>query len=248
MKKININSIISIRRGLRPESKLLRLNFKFNYIFSLFFMSLFFSTLSESQILDSMFVYKNDDVIKIDSIQYKKAWGLDLIASENGFGLGGFFRYQYSKNFTGMISVTFSEGKDGREMEYVDYWGYTYTPNKITRVMMIPITAAIQYRIFDEDILETFRPYVNGGVGPVILMTTPFVKEFFSSLKYAQAKYTYGGFLGVGADFGIEKKNLMGVNVRYYYTPYPAGIEIMEGNPKKSFGGIYITLNFGIMY
>ncbi len=220
----------------------------FKGILLLITMTIIFSANSNSQNLDSMFVYKNDETVKKDTILYNRAWGLDIMASENGFGLGTFFRYQFTRNVFGAISMTFSEGKDGREIEYTDYYGYTYTPFKKTRVMMIPITATVQYRVFDDAILDTFRPYINGGIGPVLLMTTPYEKEFFTSLKWAQLKYTLGGFLGLGADFGIDKKNLMGLNVRYYYTPYPNGIEVLQGNPKKSFGGIYLSINFGILY
>lgn len=216
--------------------------------FFLFVVSILIPLTVRSQILDSMFVYKEDKPVTKDSILYNKAWGMDIMASENGFGLGFFFRYQYSEKIIGSINLSFSEGKDGREIEYVDYWGYTFTPYKKTRVMMIPITAIIQYRVFEDEILDSFRPYINGGIGPVLLMTTPYEQEFFRSIKWAQLKYTLGGFLGVGADFGIDKKNLMGVNIRYYYTPYPPGIEVLEFTPKKSFGGIYLSLNFGIMY
>ena len=216
--------------------------------FKLLVITLLFFYQSYSQIIDSMFVYKNEESKSKDSILYNKAWGMDIMASENGFGLGFFYRYQYTRNISGSIALSFSEGKDGREIEYVDYWGYTYTPFKKTRVMMIPITATIQYRLFDDMILDSFRPYVNGGIGPVLLMTSPYEKEFFTALKWAQLKYTIGGFAGIGADFGLDKKNLMGVNIRYYYTPYPPGIEVLDGNPKKSFGGIYLTLNFGVMY
>jgi hypothetical protein len=221
---------------------------KIYYFLSIISMIVIFSSYSHSQILDSMFVYKTEEPQKEDSIKYNKAWGMDLIASENGFGLGGFFRRQFTDIFSGAVSIVFSEGKDSREMEYVDYYGNTYTPYKKTRVMMIPLTASFAYRVFKESIIDTFRPYVNGGVGPVILMTTPYEKEFFSALKYAQAKYTVGGFIGAGANFGIDKKNLMGLNIRYYYIPYSPGIEVLESSPKKSFGGIYLTINFGINY
>ena len=73
--------------------------------------------------------------------------------------------------------------------------------------------------------------------------------EFFESLQYGQAKYTIGGYVSGGAYFGSPFGTLMGLSVRYYYVPFPNGIEIMQGVPPvKNFGGFYITLNIGSFY
>jgi hypothetical protein len=206
------------------------------------------STVIKAQNVDSFFVFKDPKNIIIDSTVYKKAWGFDIFASDNGFGLGSFYRYQYTNDLYGVLSLAISESKDQNEMEYIDYWGNKYTIGKKNRILMFPVTAGIQYRLFREQIVETFKPYVAFGVGPVLLYTTPYDREFFNALRYGQAHYTLGGYVGLGADFGIDKKNLMGVNIRYYFIPYPAGLESLNDKPMKYFGGVYINLNFGIQY
>jgi hypothetical protein len=69
--------------------------------------------------------------------------------------------------------------------------------------------------------------------------------EFFSSLKYGQMHYTYGGYIGAGAYFGIDRSTTSGLNVRYYFVPFPRGIEVMQNTFVKRFGGLYISLQFG---
>jgi hypothetical protein len=214
----------------------------------LIFLALIISKEAFAQNIDSFFVFKDPKKIEVDSATYKKAWGIDLFASDNGFGLGAFYRYQYTNDLYGVINLGISESKDQSEMEYYDYWGNKFTYGKKNRIIMFPLTAGIQYRLFREQIVETFKPYINCGIGPVLLYTTPYDREFFNAIRYGQAHYTIGGYFGIGANFGFDKKNLMGVNIRYYVIPYPAGLESLEGKLMKYFGGVYITLNFGIQY
>jgi hypothetical protein len=48
------------------------------------------------------------------------ALGLDIMFSEGGFGLGGFYRRQFSDLITGFTDISISEAKDEREFEYYD--------------------------------------------------------------------------------------------------------------------------------
>ncbi|MBI5464661.1 MAG: hypothetical protein HY966_06905, partial [Ignavibacteriales bacterium] len=79
-------------------------------------------------------------------------------------------------------------------------------------------------------------------------LTTAEQIDFFESLKYGKAHYTVGGFIGFGALFGIDRGTLTGVSMRYYFVPFPKGIEVLDGVFLKEFGGFYITINFGSFY
>jgi hypothetical protein len=61
----------------------------------------------------------------------------------------------------------------------------------------------------------------------------------------AKQYYTGGGYIGLGAFFGSEKSNIMGVNIRYYFIPYGGGIESLLNVNKKEFGGFSVSLSFG---
>jgi hypothetical protein len=176
-------------------------------------------------------------------------WGMDIMFGEGGFGLGTFYRRQLSQTLTGFVDFSISETKDEREVTYVDYFGNTYTPNKVYRSFELPLNFGIQYRMFQESLTDNFRPYINIGVGPTFIVTTPYEEEFFASFKWAQVKYAVGGYIGIGSNVGISKTSLVGLNVRYYYCHvFGNGIENLLGDFRKDIGQLAICLNLGIMY
>jgi hypothetical protein len=195
---------------------------------------------------------------------YRSAWGIDLMLSNNGFGAGVFYRHEFSDVLAGFVQLAISDVKDDSEVEYVDpYTGTSYTPGKINRLMLFPLTIGMQYRLFRETIADNFRPYISTGLGPSMIMVAPYSTprpvyiegqgtftfydqiDFFDSLKKAQMKLAFGAYVGAGAYFGANSGTLTGVSIRYYYIPYAPGIESLENVKIKRFGGFYITLNFG---
>jgi len=177
------------------------------------------------------------------------AWGFDLLIGESGFGFGGFFRKELSTKFTVFADVSISEAKDEREIEYVDIYGQTFTVGKQNRVFQIPFALGAQFRLFENELTDNLRPYINLGIGPTIALTTPYDQEFFKAFSYAKPYYAVGGYVGLGANFGLDTKNLIGINMRYYYTQFlDEGVEILKDRYKDYLGGFYITINFGFMY
>ncbi len=177
------------------------------------------------------------------------AWGFDLMIGESGFGFGGFYRHQTDENFTIFTDISFSEVKDEREFEFIDIFGNTFTVGKINRIFQIPLNFGVQYRLFAEDLADNLRPYINAGIGPTIILTTPSSEEFFSAFSKAQTRIAAGGYVGFGANFGVDQSNLIGINFRYYYIRlFGDGVESLEGRSKNVIGGFFVTINFGFMY
>src|ERR1035437_10663834 len=182
------------------------------------------------------------------------AFGMDLMFSEGGFGVGAFYRRTVTETITLFTDFSISEAKDPQEFTYIDYFGQTQTPGKINRAFILPLNFGMQYRVFEKVIFDNLRPYVDAGIGPSIVVTTPYAKEFFSAFGKAQARYTIGGYFGIGANFGLDKSSLVGLNIRYYIVHFfNQGIEIMDtsltnGRLENDLGGIFITLNVGMMY
>lgn len=177
------------------------------------------------------------------------SWGVDFMFGEGGFGFGTFYRYDLTNTLTAFSDISMSEAKDQHEVEYYDYWGNPYTPNKVNRVFLVPLNFGLQQRLFRNSITDNLRPYVNFGVGPSIVVTTPYDREFFSSFSKAHALYTIGGYVGLGANFGMDKSSLMGINIRYYVIRFfDQGVESLQGKYQKTLGGFYLTINLGIMY
>ncbi len=178
------------------------------------------------------------------------ALGLDIMFSDGGFGFGGFYRRQLSDKLTGFVDFSLSEMKEENEFQYYDYFGYPLPVlGKKNRVFLVPFNFGLQYRLFEKLIHDNLRPYINVGVGPTIAVTTPYAREFFNAFGYAKAKYAAGGYIGLGANFGLDKSSLLGINLRYYITHFfDEGVESIEGRFNKDVGGFYLTINFGLMY
>ncbi len=210
------------------------------------------------------------DTVPPDQQAYHNVWGLDILISNDGFGLGTFYRRLFTPDLSGFISLSVSESKDEREVEQFDpYYQVSYVPGKLNRFMVLPLTLGVQYRLFREDIVDTFRPYVNAGAGPAMIYQMPFVEftegpaglqpeqvDFFKSIGRGHPNYTFTAFIGVGANFGSEGSNVFGVNFRYYFTNlYSGGLPSLYNlntygvaGTKSDFGGFFITLNVGMGY
>ncbi len=177
-------------------------------------------------------------------------WGVDLMFGEGGFGLGTFLRKELSSSLTGFVDISVTESKDEREIEIIDpFFGTSFTLNKKNRVFLVPLNFGVQYRLFSKALTDNLRPYVNFGVGPTLVLSTPYDREFFSAFAKAQANYAVGGYIGFGANFGLSKENLVGINARYYVAHlFNDGVENLNGKFRKDLNHFYITLNIGLMY
>jgi len=170
----------------------------------------------------------------------------DLHFSEGGLGVGLSLNKEITTTISLFFDIMFTESKDAQEFEYVDIWGNVFVVGKKNRVFLLPLNSGIRYRLFKDDILDNFRPYVFSAIGPAIVITTPYQYEFFKSFKYARAKFTLGGYVGVGAYFGYDRKNPVGFSIRYQVTRFfNDGVENLEGRFRKDLSGIFISLNFG---
>ena len=181
---------------------------------------------------------------------FNNSMGANLMISPSGFGLGTYYRHEYTDNFSAFIDLSISEAKDDNEEDYVDQFGNTYTPGKINRFLVLPLFVGIQQRLFSDDIVDNFRPYVTAAAGPAMIYVFPYNEEYFSALGHGSPKYTAGGYIGFGAFFGSERSNVLGLNLRYYYIPYPGGITSLQQPDgtiinKSDFGSVTIGLTFG---
>ncbi|MDP1677414.1 MAG: hypothetical protein Q8L88_11170 [Bacteroidota bacterium] len=229
--------------------------------------SILFSQQNDSTII---FESPEQELSKPVQSSFDDAWGADILLSNNGFGIAGFYRHQYTRDLFGTVTLGVAESKDDNEVEYYDYWGQSFVPGKINRFLMIPLHFGVQYRLFADDITDSFRPYVNAGAGPTAVLASPYNREYFNSLGYARTHYTLGGYVGVGAFFGSDAGSLSGINIRYYFVPFSSGIESLQDpetiitptagqtfapytipgkiRKKKDFGGFFITINLGSVF
>lgn len=203
---------------------------------------------------------KPQPTVRTISLEMEKRNSLagEVLASTNGFGLGIFYRNVYSPQWSSTMNFSISSVKDDDEVTYYDYFGNAVSPGKINRFMLIPLLGGIEHRLFTEEIVGTFRPFLNIGAGLSMIYASPAQEEFFTSLKYGKMYYSYAGYIGTWAYFGNKKESLLGINVRFLFAPFAKGIESLEISSNmvnqtkrkriKEFGGLYITLSFGSNY
>ncbi len=179
------------------------------------------------------------------------SFGLDIMFSEGGIGMGLFYRRQLNQKLTVFADFSISEAKDEQEIEFVDpYYPYqSITYGKKNRIFLLPVNFGLQYRIFEKVLSDNLRPYLNLGVGPTMVVTTPYDREFFNAFGKAQSKFAVGGYIGFGGNFGLDNSSLVGLNIRYYIIRlFDDGVESLYGKYKKELGGIFLTINIGMMY
>jgi hypothetical protein len=179
------------------------------------------------------------------------SFGLDIMFSEGGIGMGLFYRRQLNQKLSIFSDISLSEAKDDQEIEYVDpYYPYqSITFGKKNRIFLVPVNFGLHYRLLEKTLSDNLRPYLNLGVGPTMVVTTPYEREFFNAFGKAQAKFAVGGYIGLGGNFGLDNSSLVGLNLRYYIIRLlDDGVESLYGKNKKQLGGIFLTINIGMMY
>lgn len=216
----------------------------------------------ETPVTDSVVVFTSPRPLIEASMNRPKtsAAGIDLLFSGSGWGLGGFWQTLVADNLTIITHLGISGKRNTDEFENVLLGPTPVVWEKVNRLFMFPATVGLQYRLFNESLQESFRPFVSGGIGPTLILATPYLRddpyqgvryyEFFSSFADATTYVRAGGYVGVGAHFGSPiLSNLIGVNIRYFHIPFGGeGIESVRGRPVTNFGGIILSLTVGSAY
>jgi hypothetical protein len=168
--------------------------------------------------------------------------GLTAMINDFGFGLGFYYRRSLSEDLSALITFDVGAAKDAKEFGLSD-------EIKINRIYVIPLMASLQYRLFNGVLGDGLRPYVTAGAGPAFIATTDGSKDFFAALGHPQFSTTFGGFFGVGANFGSDPKTTFGASLKYYIIPYPApGIESTQGHFLTNFSAAALAITYGFNF
>ena len=228
-------------------------------IFSIIFLSY---NIGKSQVkgelpsetkVDSTFIFKSPRPLIEDSkmiSSMSNAWGIDLLFSRSGFGLGAFLQKDIASNVTLFSSLYISGYRNTDELEIWNDTLYDYrVPGKVNRLFMFPLTIGMEYFPLKDIITDTFQPFISLGMGPTFIMSTPYQKEFFSAFGSAEFFTRFGLFFGAGATVGRIGETITTVNIRYYYIPFGGnGIASVENFPIFDFGGMFLSLGLGARF
>ncbi len=202
---------------------------------------------------DTVFIFKSPRellTLSSKSSNYREAAGLDLLFSNSGFALGGFYKYFAASDWAISSKLFITSSRNTDEIEYFDYWtGNRIIPGKINRLYSIPLTLTAQKFLFQETLEKSLKPYIQVGFGPTFILSTPYSKSFFDAFNYAKWYVRPGGFVGIGAVISSKTNSFIGVNIDYYIIPFGGdGLESIEGSPIKDFGGLFLSLSLGGLF
>ncbi len=177
------------------------------------------------------------------------ALGLDLMIGNSGFGGGVFYRSAISNTLFWTASFAISEAKAPNEVAYYDpFTGQKFVPGKINQLWVVPLTIGLQYRLFKDQITNSFRPYIQGAIGPNAVFAAPYNQPLSYSFSKGRGYFGGGGYIGVGAYFGNDPNSLIGVSIRYYILSLPHGVESMQNEPMANFDSFFIAFNIATQY
>ncbi len=198
---------------------------------------------------DSQYSYMPIRDVVPDTTVRPHALGLDLMIGNSGFGGGFFYRQSITGTLSWMATFAISEAKAPNEVAYYDPWtGQKFVPGKINQLWVVPLMVGLQYRLFKDQITDSFRPYVFAGVGPNAIFAAPYDQPLSYSFSHGRGYFSAGGYIGIGAFFGTDPNSLIGVSLRYYILPMRHGIESMQNEPMANFNSFFIAFNIATQY
>jgi len=166
----------------------------------------------------SQFIYAQND-IESDENDYlrqaKTEVGFVFTMAETGSGFGAFFALPFGSIFHVGATVDGYFLRDSKQFEYIDYLGYQHSINDVNDVYIIDVMLTLKRRLFADDMHDSFRPFITGGFGPVYGMNFP-----EDDRRPNQSEFSFGGFVGAGADISIDKKFFISVRAQYRILPF----------------------------
>lgn len=187
--------------------------------------------------------------------QKKSSFGADIIFSGSGFGGGLFWSTELNDELKFGIDFFISGIRKSDELDQFNpITGELFVPFKVNRLFTIPFSFGIKYFPFNDQIINTFKPFVSGGAGFAFVISTPYDQGFFSAFGDGMY-YTRPSFnLSIGADFSNKKGSLSVFQLKYYSIPFGrGGLQSLDESktgetPITNFGGIFLDLRVGFNY
>jgi hypothetical protein len=148
--------------------------------------------------------------------QAKTEAGLVFTMAETGSGFGAFYAIPFGSIFHVGATVNAYFLRDSKQFDYQDpYTGGIYSVNDVNNVYIFDAMITLKRRLFAEDMHDSFRPFLTGGFGPVFGLNNPEDDRLPN-----QEEWSFGGFVGAGADVSVDKKFFLSVRAQYKILPF----------------------------
>jgi hypothetical protein len=147
--------------------------------------------------------------------QAKPEGGFVFTMAETGSGFGAFYALPFGSIFHLGATVDAFFLRDSKQFDYVGYNGIPYSVNNDNNVYIFDAMITLKRRLFAADMHDSFRPFITGGFGPVYGINNPENDQLPN-----QEEFTFGGFVGAGADVSVDKKFFISVRAQYRVLPF----------------------------
>lgn len=183
--------------------------------------------------------------------------GFALSLTNSGFAVGGFLRDSLSTRWSALVEVAVGPGKDEREVAFFNRFGQKSVPGKVNYLLVAPLHAGLQRRLFMDKIEDNFRPFMQLSAGPTFSWEYPYFADCngngvfdaladcngdgmqgqaegderlgpYHALSRGRALLGLGGGLTFGAYFGTGDRGARGFRVGYAFSYYLAGTTLLE--------------------
>jgi hypothetical protein len=156
--------------------------------------------------------------IEEETDKMQNQMGLVFTMAETGSGLGGFIAWP----LIGKIHFGFNLDayflRDSKQIDF-DYYGTPISINKQNNVYLFDAMITLKRRFFEDDLDESFRPFISAGIGPYYGMNFP-EDTPGAPARQDEFRWTLGGFVGVGADVTVNDKVFVGIRGQYSVIPF----------------------------
>lgn len=202
--------------------------------------------------------------------------GLEIVLTNSGFGIGGYLRDSLNTRFAFIGEVRIAAGKDEREVAFFDRFGRRTIPGKANYLLLAPVMAGSQMRIFANRIEDSFRPFVQISGGPTFGWEYPYFDDcnnngvfeietdcdgddvvaegegerrlgVFAALPEGGLHVGASTSFGAGAYFGFSRRGILGIRIEYSLTYFFKGIQLLEP-PIKERQHIFTTPTVTIFF
>ena len=183
---------------------------------------------------------------------YGTGAGVALQLSNDGFGLGGIYRKQVSPGASFFFEGHLSSARDAREQQFsTSPFGDTVAPLKRHFVLVMPLHAGLEQRLFRERVRNTLRPFVQVAAGPTLAYQWAYFDDananglrdegeerldVFDDLFGGDLRLGLGGTLALGAFFGKGTRNTQGLRIGYTGAYFFEAIDFLEPRPSVEGG------------
>jgi hypothetical protein len=202
-------------------------------------------TVKTSNPSDSAIIFQSPRPLIEDNVSsstFNNSAGFSGLINDFGFGLGFYYRRNISNDWSAHITFDLGTAKGAKEFGLLDEIA-------INRIFVMPLFASLQYRILSSMLGEALRPYITAGGGPAFVATTDASQDFFPALLHPKFTTTWGGFIGIGANFGTDPKTTFGASLKYYIIPYRSpGIESTQGVFLTDFSAAALAVTYGFNF